>query len=50
MNEYMILFIIWAVSLVLHIVQATLKYDPTWLEVFLPEAILVLYLLTEAIA
>ena len=49
MNVYMILFIMWAVLFLTHIVQATLKYEPTWLEVFLPEAVLVLYLLTEAI-
>ena len=49
MNASMILFIIWAVLLFLHIVQAILKYKPTWLEVFLPETVLVLYLLTEAI-
>ena len=49
MNTPMILFIIWAVQFLMNIVQATLKYEPTWLEVFLPETVLVLYLLTEAI-
>lgn len=50
MNVSMILFIEWAVVLVMNIVQAILKYKPTWFEVFLPEFILVLYLLKEAIA
>lgn len=49
MNISMILFIIWAVSLVRHIVLSNLNYEPSWLEVLLPEAAFVLYLLTEAI-
>lgn len=50
MNVFIILFIIYAILLVMNIVQVICNYKPTWLEVFLPEVVLVLYLLTEATA